>query len=880
MEPQLRKITFVIGGLGVLASILIAIWVSYTVFQDPGAFLSLPIDQKWAALYAILLAGVGLGCWIGRGRWLLFACLITVAALFLIPILLAGIAKEFTVFLWSLLAAYSLGDWLLARVLGKQPRSLLERIALAFTLGMASLMVLVTALGFLQLYTRIVGFSLLLLVTLGFSPRVLRCFYVELSTRLTIVKHCLRIADLRGQALVYGVFLILLLGSYLWALSPSIRFDALSYHLVAPDYYIRHGGIVQVPEAGSTIWAHYAETLYTLGLLLAGQPLPSMFHLSMGLVTILFCFLVGRRLAGKRGGWLAALLLFSVPLVGYEIGTPYIDFFVCAYTTALGFSILIWWMEDQDRWLWLVGIFAGMALGIKLTAATFVVSALAGLLILLLIRRGVRYTVYWCFILAGVILVLLIPWLIRDGLWTGDPIAPFGRTLLSRYTQSSVLQKDTPQNTSGSLILNFIQYPLRLVMDSHAYYQDAPGGMLAALPLLALPWLYLSYSCFSRTLRRTMAWILAAQILVVLLLFVAHTALARYIAPSLPWMAVGGALNLEAIISAGETNHWRKTWVILGLILGLVYVLFTRLAFTVISFEVPERYPYRVVLGRESQEEYLARTLPVFSAYRFLDGQDSGPHRVFSLGNEFRYYTNAQIDGLNDSPAARWVAEAATQHELASRMAYLGYDYILINEPTRAYKQNIYGLPLLDQEFLNRYTRLEYVERGIYLYRFYPDGAPLSQEPTNLLKNEGFETYDSQDHPVNWRTYGVVYLEKGARAKQGFISLRLHGPLSAESYGSVYQQVPVEEKILYTAGYWVDSDKPVTFALQICWLDANRQTLDRDLEWEITRPGWNLYQISAMAPQGAVFAEIYASVANDDIAWFDDLCFAVGQTCR
>src|SRR5690606_2253577 len=103
--------------------------------------------------------------------------------------------------------------------------------------------------------------------------------------------------------------------------------------------------------------------------------------------SVLGTFIFSRRLFGNKTGLIAAILLFSVPVLGYESATAYIDFFVTAYTTAVGLAFLLYWQEKNPRWLLIAGFLGGIGLGVKLTAGPMLFIMLASLLLLMLLNK-------------------------------------------------------------------------------------------------------------------------------------------------------------------------------------------------------------------------------------------------------------------------------------------------------------------------------------------------------------------------------------------------------------------------------------------------------------------------------------------------------------
>ncbi|MBC8496145.1 MAG: hypothetical protein H8D37_00650, partial [Chloroflexi bacterium] len=192
---------------------------------------------------------------------------------------------------------------------------------------------------------------------------------------------------------------------------------------------------------------------------------------------------------------------------------------------------------------------------------------------------------------------------------------------------------------------------------------------------------------------------------------------ARYLMPLYPLLSVLAALNVAAL---GQLLfQWRKSLGVAFVLLGVVYIFSTRLAFTVRWWEIPERYPFQVWLGEESPEQFVDRILPVYGAFEYLDSQ--GRFKVLSVGNELRLYTNSEIYGVFFSKEAYQVLHnARCADELAQNLAGGGYDYILIYPPEQEHRPDIYTSPALDGDFFERHTRLEYNQNDVYLYHFSP----------------------------------------------------------------------------------------------------------------------------------------------------------------
>ncbi len=863
--------------------IALGLWQALNLLKNPSPFPSSHWDLRWVGGYGLAFLGITLGYWVKRVRWLLYAALALLLALFLIPLFTLGILKTYLALGGLFVVAFGIGSWSFVRLLGYKSVATLDDIVLAVLLGLGGLMVLRSIQGAVGAFSTPWTWLGLAGLALLFVPSQFKMWITQ--SRASKFWESLKLWPEEKRQFIFS---LLTAGVFLWgaswliALAPPTRYDELTYHVAGPSYYLRQGGIVPYPEGSNNPWLHYVEMLYSLGLELVGEASPRLFHLSMALASSGLVFLLGRKLINGRAGLVAAMLFFSLPVVAYEGATAYIDLFVTAYTTAAAYALVSWYLEGgENRWLVVFGVFAGLAIGMKLTAAPVVAVMLLAILGVGLIGHP-RPRLKMFALVSGIVLLLSAPWFIRDWLWTGDPFFPYGQWLWVKIFPSLSPSVVVPSPSVGSLgetALRLLRYPLDLVFDSRRYYHEAPGGMVVALPILAVP-VFLFSERLSKTTRKILAVALGMSVLAVGLMFFANNALLRYALPVFPWLALAAGANFEALFQALESLPKAKPGLFLVLVLVLVYLFSTRPPFIVRIWEnLPQRLPVNYFLGRESREAYLSRTLPVYDAYRFIDTQPGGRHRVLSVGNEFRLYTQSRIDGVYDvAEAQNLLVSAQNEAELAAQLKEHGYDFVLINQPEVEYVSWKYAYPILQQsDFLNRYAELVFAQKGIYVYQLRPEGVKLIS-PNNLLSNAGFEEINAEN-PSSWGREGTILLSNDAL--EGEWAVLLYGPLSSNGFGYLWQQVPIEEGKIYTVGYWLRaySHQPALFLMRVAWLDQSGQFIGGEEFWKNVTSDWEWYYFHTKAPNEARFARVYGSAGGDQGVLMDAVCMAEGQRC-
>jgi len=869
-----------VSALVLVTIIGLAVWVMLDRFIDPAPFPSSYWDLRWALIFAAMTIAVGLTFRITRGKILLGLLPLGGLSLFAISSFNTGAGPAYWMLAWLLIIAAGIGSRLLNWIVPRVKLLLLERLTLAVVLGLAAVMFLVMIQGGLHAFQPPVTWAGLVTLTILFVLPRLKSWYRIVVGLGVQGRDAWQHGDLAGWALGLGVAAVLFVGSWLIALAPPMRYDEMVYHLTAPLFYLKIGGIIPYPEGGTIVWPHYAEMLYTIAIQTGGLTLPRLIHLCMGVLSTVLVYCIGRRLLNPRAGALAAILFAATPFIGFEMGTAYIDLFVTAYTTAMAFALVLWMQDNEPRWLLVAGILGGIGVGIKLTAGPMAVGLVMFMLGIILFERRFARTFRWLGAMSGLVVLLALPWLVRDAVWTGDPFFPFGGKFIQEIVGSAPAGEELAGPGTAAEFLRYLRYPVDLVFNSTRYYHESPGGMAGGLPLLAVP-LFLFNRKLSPNIKRILAGLLLASAAALGVMLIVNSMLARYAMPIFPWMALSAAANLEFLL--GWIDSWKKKRAVLGglVFIGLFYILSTRLPLIVRLYEnLPQRFPLNYVLGRESRADYLSRNFVLYDAYQFIDSQPGDRKRILSIGSEFRLYTQALIDSVYDvQQARRLVTNANDPADLAERMGEIGYDYILINRPEVDFRLWKYAFPVIEEtDFLHTYAELVFLQKGIYVYRFDPQGVSLPPAE-NLLINSSLEELDAPNNFSDWDEYGMVRAE--SMAHTGKTSMRLAGPVSAEGYGYVFQRVEIPSSQFYTLGYWVYALEQVTFKMQVHWLDENYTFLGEEVYWQNTTATgeWKWYPISTQASETARYAEVFVSLAGDDVAWFDDLCLAQGQYC-
>ncbi len=420
-------------------------------------------------------------------------------------------------------------------------------------------------------------------------------------------------------AAVFGAFYLI------HALAPEIQPDAAGYHLGLVREWLIHNGFP--PRVGfyETL-PQGLEMLFAPAFDIGRHSAAKLVHFAFLAATIPLIAATGRelRLASWQTG-AAAVLYACSPVVGIAGTSAYNDAALVFFLLAVFYLLLRW--DSDRRWQYAAaaGLAAGFCYSIKITG--LIAPALAFLF--LLWRRRPRTAV----LLAAFAALMVAPWMARNAVWTGNPVAPLFNAVfenpyfhIAAERQLSAILRDY----SG---VRWHEIPLELtVRGGKLQGLIGPVFLLAPLALLGLRRpagriLLLAGAAVS------IPWFLnhGARFAMPGLVFLAMAlAVALPRRPAMALALVHAVLALPPMMSLhAEANAWRLR--------GL---------------------PVAAAVRAEPEAEYLRRTLWEFELAELVDRHVPPAGRVFELFATPSSYHDAAAVGPWHSAAAGRMREA------------------------------------------------------------------------------------------------------------------------------------------------------------------------------------------------------------------------------
>jgi len=315
------------------------------------------------------------------------------------------------------LAAWQLGAWA-RHGLGDTERGRLAGLA-QLALGLMIIPYLVLALAACRLLHPFALAALLAVPCVPALPRLVR----GLGARARRSSDPPRAPFPRPGSWVWlALALLLAAGPLLSALGPQIGWDAEVYHLALPERYLFHGGIYLTPFSLYSAFPGHMEMFYLLALGLSGEVAAKLVHFEFGVLLFALLYVVASR-ESRRCAVLALLFLASEPLLYKEMSWAYNDL-VGPFYALFAFVGLRSWSESGERTpLLRAGLFAGACLAARYLGGAVLLSLCAALW-LVPVRAPLPARVRATLGLAGLSGLALLPWLVRNWFFTGNPLAP------------------------------------------------------------------------------------------------------------------------------------------------------------------------------------------------------------------------------------------------------------------------------------------------------------------------------------------------------------------------------------------------------------------------------------------------------------------------
>jgi 4-amino-4-deoxy-L-arabinose transferase-like glycosyltransferase len=468
---------------------------------------------------------------------------------------------------------------------------------------------------------------------------------------------------------------LLILSILILASVPPVSKDALVHHLAVPKLYLKNGGIYEIPFMPFSYYPMNLDLLYMVPLYFGNDIVPKLIHFSFALLTAWLIFNYLKRRTDRVCALLGVIFFLSIPIVVKLSITVYVDLGLIFFSTA-SLLLLLRWVEDGFRPKFLVvsALFCGLAAGTKYN----------GLITLLLLSLFVpfvfsRYSPgakpsffnaagYGIFFLS-IALLVFSPWMIRNYVWTNNPIFPLYDQFFN--PQNAIKSQTVDLFTFRSSVYHETWRQMAL-LPVRVFFQGQDGspqlfdGKLNPF-LLLLPFLaFYHIREDPPILRNEKKIVLAFAGLFFATAFFTSDMRIRYIStiiPPLVLLSVFGVRKMISIIS--ELRERRLRYLGLAvLLLVLSFCLFLNAYYIFTQYKHVD--PFSYLSGAVSRDEYINKYRFEYPVIRYIN-ENVNPHDriLFLFMGKRGYYCDREylLDMVSNRSLLRQLVKRSRKPE-------------------------------------------------------------------------------------------------------------------------------------------------------------------------------------------------------------------------
>lgn len=548
--------------------------------------------------------------------------------------------------------------------------TLLEKMTFSLSLGLGLIASGVFFLGIMGLYIPWMMITWIIILAIWSRNELISSLRNIPNFLRTIISR-FKAANYQGKGLIVISAVIFFL-TYLQAMTPVWDYDGLMYHLEGPRQFLEASRILILQYPYQANGPMLIEMLYAIPVAFGMEPLAKLIHMTFGILLILATYSLGERLLGNRKGWLPAAILLASPMVVALAGFAYTDLGLAVYTLLGMYSILIWSQTRRKSWLISAGIFTGFMIGTKYLALGYFFIFI--LILLWLDRRTDRRTrVVHILLFGGIALLIGFPWYLKNWVYSGNPVFPlyFGGPgwSLARVQLSSIF---IAQFGTGKKLLDYLLLPINLYI-----HQEKFSTFLGSKETISPLFIFVLVIPFLRNKSRTL--VITFVFTIMAFLFWALTSQQiRLLLPLFPFLSILASKVLIEItrpIKSKKLNNILIPGVMGGL---LVFIL---LIFGIYLININ---PIKVVLGTETQEEFLSRLSDHgwvnYKAINYIQNHLDDNHIVLMIWDAASYYCGSRcIPDIDFSQLAYIFEDSEDMNVFSDQINELGTTHILVN---------------------------------------------------------------------------------------------------------------------------------------------------------------------------------------------------------
>ena len=502
----------------------------------------------------------------------------------------------------------------------------------------------------------------------------------------------IRNRQILSEAVILAALFLLICALVILALVPPISKDALIHHLAVPKLYLRHGGFYEIPGMPFSYYPMNLDLLYMLPLYFGNDIVPKLIHFIFALLTAGLLFGYLRRRLNDLYALFGVVFFLSIPIIVKLSITVYVDLGLIFFSTA-ALLLLLKWLESrfQLRFLILSAVSCGLAMGTKYNG--LITFFLVTLFVPFLYSRfgekkshGLTRTVGFTCVFVFTALLIFSPWMLRDYMWTGNPIYPL-------YDHWFNFHGHTARKSIGLFAYRALIYHEKwweiLLLPFRMFFQGQDGNprlfdgklnpFLLILPLFA----FYRLKDDSQKIKTEKSVFLVFAGLYFAFAFFSSGLRIRYISPIIPPLVILAVFGMRRLFdSFAEARSLPLKY---GSKLSAVFLVLFALGLNAVYIHEQFAYvkPLSYISGNVTRDEYIEKYRGEYPAMKFINDHLPSKARILFLfiGNRGYYCSRPYVFDMenNKSKLATVFRASHDLQDFKSRLKKEGITYLLIN---------------------------------------------------------------------------------------------------------------------------------------------------------------------------------------------------------
>ena len=209
--------------------------------------------------------------------------------------------------------------------------------------------------------------------------------------------------------------------------TPPHNFDEAIYHLPVTREFVQQGSIFPNFNNSMGNQPFLIHMIYAVCLMAGSDIAAKFFSLALTVATGLALYGFCMRFFTRRVAAMAVFVFFAAGMVTEVAVTTRVDVSVAGMLFVATYAMFNYLQSGQRNWLWISALLAGFSLGVKHSAALWLLLIGAMYVIESLRSRRATFvkTLMYGVLYVGIAFAVAFPWYAKNYAWFGNPFYPF-----------------------------------------------------------------------------------------------------------------------------------------------------------------------------------------------------------------------------------------------------------------------------------------------------------------------------------------------------------------------------------------------------------------------------------------------------------------------